>query len=93
MSTIEDIQTNLKDQKGLSQYNVEELKYVQKPLGKALYKHVGRPKSENKAHWNDKIICKICGGKFTRSARTGHDKTKVHQIYAKMNDKMRKLLI
>lgn len=33
---------------------------------------------------NDKIICQICGGNYTRHSKSKHDKTKKHQ--RRLND-------
>jgi hypothetical protein len=97
---INRIQQKLKKGKGIIAYNNEELRYLQKPLGKAIYKNainqpIGRPrKSEDeKAKPDDRIICDICQGVFTRAHRSAHKKTKVHQAYEKMNGKIQKLLL
>lgn len=92
---IKDIQKSLKEQKGLALYDIDELKYVQKPIGKALYtkKKIGRPKKDNPSQWSDKIKCDVCGNEFIRSNRSNHNKTKQHQLYLKMNDKIKKLLV
>jgi hypothetical protein len=57
-------------------------------------KSKGRPriKKEDKAKPNDIIKCVICGKLFTRSNRTKHNRTEVHQIYVKMNEKYRHLM-
>ncbi len=86
------IQDKLKNNKSLANYDVEDMKYLQKPLGKAIYKR-GRPKSDNPAKWNDRVICDVCGKEFTRSARTKHKKTQFHQAFEIMNNKLKKLLI
>jgi hypothetical protein len=84
----------IKKNKSLTQYNIEELKYVQKPLGKSLYKNkVGRPVKQEKTKPSDSVICDICGGRFIRSNRFNHKKTKKHKIYEDMNIKLRNLLI
>jgi hypothetical protein len=90
------IQKNLNYGKALTLYDDDELRYVQKPIGKAIYKNaIGRPKKkeEDKAHPNDRLICDVCGNKFIRAHRSKHKKTKVHQAYEKMNKKIQKLLI
>lgn len=55
----------------------------------------GRPKipEEKKCKPNDKLICDICGGNFTRSGRTGHNNSKKHQIYVKLTKTGRELLL
>lgn len=47
---------------------------------------------KKKAHWSDRITCKICGGEYTRSAVSAHRGTKKHQIYAKTNKKLLKIM-
>src|ERR1700677_1702569 len=93
-TSVDVLHTSIKENKGLSQYTSEELKYVQKPLGKAIYK-CRRPKKEDseKCHWSDKVKCDTCGKTFMRSARTAHNNTNFHKIHIKMNDKLKKLLI
>lgn len=44
-------------------------------------------------HHSDKIKCEYCGEIYTRSNITAHRKTKYHQAYVTMNDKIRKLLL
>lgn len=55
---------------------------------------MGRPKkAENeKAKPNDLVRCDICHGFFTRGNRGHHEKTKIHQVYEKMNDNVRRLM-
>ncbi len=92
---INEIQDEIKSGKGISLLNNDTLKYIQKPIGKSIYNNKGRPKidEENKAKYYDKVICKTCGKIFIRSNRNAHKKTKYHQIYLQMNDKLSKLLI
>lgn len=91
---IQEIQNKIDKGEALTLYSTEELKYIQKPIGKAIYKNaVGRPKKDEKAKPSDRVVCDICGGKFVRSHRWDHNKTKVHQAYSKMNDQIRKLLL
>ena len=73
---MDKIQKNLKEKKELVQCNEDELKYVQKPLGKAIYK-CGRPRKEDaeKCHWSDKVKCDTYGKTFMRSAKTWHNNT------------------
>lgn len=94
------IRKKLSEKKSLPLYEPEELKYLDKPLGKAAY--LGRKTSINdderkrkgiKANWWDRIECNICGVEFTRSARSKHNRTKQHQIYKKIDKKMRKVLL
>ncbi len=93
--SIKRIQRKIKHNKNLCDYTVEELKYVQKPIGKAIYKSkkIGRPCVDVKADPKDKLECEICGKIFIRSGRYNHNKTEYHIAHANMNDKIRKLLI
>ncbi len=77
-------------------YSNDTINYIDTSIGKALYKNaLGRPRKsiEEKANPYDRIICDVCNVKFTRSHRSGHNKTKVHQAYAKMNEKMKRFLL
>lgn len=85
-------QCELKEQKALPLYDADTIKYSQTPLGKALYTKE-KEKSTDKKHWTDRLVCDICGEKYVRSARSRHNKTKVHQKLLLMNEKMRKVLL
>lgn len=39
------------------------------------------------------VVCKICGRNYHRNNVTAHRKTKVHQAYFEMNEKIRELLL
>lgn len=93
MSFSNDLQEEIKEGKQLTQLSPEALSYVTKPIGKAFFNHKGRPKKDDKAKWNDRIKCEICGVEFTRSNRTAHNKTKTHKIYSEMNQKLKKILL
>lgn len=87
---------NIRSQKSTTILTVEELKKLEKPIQKAIYK---RPKPivknniSKKAHWNDKIECTVCGKTFTRSSRTYHNRSQYHQIHYNMNEKIKNLLL
>lgn len=55
----------------------------------------GRPvvAEEDKAKPNDRLECKVCGGSYTRAHKSSHEKTKQHQIYAKLDDDIRKVVL
>lgn len=150
---IREIQEKLKKDKVIMDYDVDELKYLQKPIGSALYDY-GASSSDDyaddyesedyesedydfdpgnssdyhseenqfaldsnsssessnqttinqtvinssstnrkkKAQWNDRLVCKICGGEYTRSAVTAHRKTNKHKIYEKAGKKFLNIL-
>lgn len=84
---IKEAQENIK--KGTQPVNmdVNTLRYLQKPLGKTLYVN------GNKKQPRDLVKCDVCGKIFTRWNRTKHNKTKHHQLYNNVNEKMRKLIL
>lgn len=93
------IQQSLKKGNSIPLLSKEELKYIQTPVGKAIYENttrsVGRPRMDDdkKCKPSDRIICEICGKKFVRSNRTGHNKTEYHNAFKNMNDKLRIILL
>lgn len=93
---IQQSQNRLKSGVSIPLLDSEDLIYLQKPIGRALYKNtLGRPRKreEDKAKPGDIIICDVCGNKFIRSHRSSHKKTKVHQAYENMNRKLIKMLL
>lgn len=92
---MENIKKNIETQKSLPLCSVEELKFIETPIGKAIYTKKGRPKKDdvNKAKWNDRVECKVCGKSFIRSGRSKHKKSQFHQAYENMHEKMRNLMI
>lgn len=89
-----DTYSNLRSGKRITLLDNDEIKKIQTPIGKAIYiNSIGRPRKEEKALPNDRLICDVCGGKFIRSHRSAHKKTKVHQAYENMNKKLSKLLL
>lgn len=40
-----------------------------------------------------KRTCQICGKEYTQSNKFNHERTQHHILYAKFNDKLRKLLL
>ena len=55
----------------------------------------GRPrKSEHdKAHYTDKMICSLCGGKFIRANQSRHKTTRIHQFAEKMDKDVKRLIM
>ena len=90
---INEIQNEIKNGTSLPLCNDDTLKYLQKPVGKALYR--GRPKKDidSKAKPNDRVKCDTCGKDFIRSNRSSHKNTKYHQLYEKVNKKMANLIL
>lgn len=87
------IRARLNLKKGIPLYENEEIEYLEKPLGKAAYLMKDNTLKKKKSHWSDRIKCNICGKEFTRSCRKSHEITKHHQTYAKLNTKMKKILL
>lgn len=95
MDDIKSHQNRLKEGYGLPLYEPNELKYIKKPIGSALYKRArGRPKKDDniKAKPNDRVRCKICGNFYTRSGKYNHEITKVCQVYARLDKNMKKII-
>lgn len=86
---ISEIKKHVIEDKNIVNYSVEQMEYIQKPIGKANY----NAETKKKAHWSDRIKCEICGKEFTRSARTKHNQTQHHQTYANLNKKLASLLL
>lgn len=146
---IREMQKKIKEDKVIMDYTEDELKYLQSPIGSALYdfgasseddlvnsdynssdydyedteefsesndnvletdtqeEYDGIPipnadsdsdscsdkkKEKRRAHWSDRLVCKICGGEYTRSAVSAHRKTNKHQIYQKAGKKFLNIL-
>ena len=82
------------------QMTPDELNTSQRPIQKAELEHYYEQESADEEeeeilppHHSDKIKCEYCGELYTRSNVTAHRKTKYHQAYVAMNDKIRKLLL
>lgn len=57
-------------------------------------KRVGRPKIPKNEHvkYNDKIVCDVCNGTYTRSNKAAHNKTNLHRRFEKINKDIRTLV-
>ena len=57
-------------------------------------KSQGRPKvaEEDKCKPNDRLTCDICHGTYIRACRSRHNKTKVHQAYENINNKLQEAI-
>ena len=90
----QEIQQKFKRNKIITDYEVEDYEYLRKPIGKSLYKNaVIEEDIKVKKLPSDRVDCEICGGNFRRSNRSAHKKTKKHQLYAKLNKKLTKMLV
>lgn len=77
-------------------YSVEELRDIKNhPLDKVRFhsKGVGGRKSSRVFDEEGYVICKICSGRYRPKNSTHHNKTKQHQIFLKLNEKMRDLIL
>jgi hypothetical protein len=97
-----ELQEIIKNDKNLANYSNETLKYVQTPIGKALFKteieeektsKLGRPKKEDRVKWSDRMICPICSRSILRSNQSSHKKSQYCQAHKRMNDNVRKMLL
>lgn len=79
--------------KNILNYDSEKLDYViNSTIGRNIYTNTNKcPRGKSKP--NDRIECNICGKIITRSARTNHNKTKVHKIYENAGKNFRELLL
>ena len=41
----------------------------------------------------DILICQLCGEKYTRSNKSNHNKSKIHQKFAVLNDDIRIFMV
>ncbi len=88
------MQDNLLKGEPLGNYSVNELKYVQKPVGRNIYKTgMGRPRKEEHVSYLDKVTCKICGKTVSRSNQSNHKKSQYHMAHERMNKKIREVLL
>lgn len=93
-SNIKNTQEKLRNSNNLLDLDAETLRYGMKPIGKAIIRGRPKKKEDEKAKPSDKVKCDICGETFIRSNRYNHNKkNKVHQAYAKMNSKMKNILL
>jgi hypothetical protein len=102
MNDIKNIQNRLKEGKAITNYDVNEIKYMMRPIGNAIYeqskdidkdKNKDIDKNKNKKKWDDILICDICNKNYTRSNKSQHNKSVIHIEYSKINKKLRDILI
>jgi formylmethanofuran dehydrogenase subunit E len=76
-------------------YDRDEIKYIGYPIGQQLYKRAIEENREIKPKKMpyDNIECTVCGEIVKRHYQSHHKKTRLCQVYAKMNVKLRDLLI
>ena len=93
MASIKKSQQAIRDDGFILNYDDDTLKYIQKPIGKALQRGRPRKPEEEKGKPSDRIVCKLCHREFVRSNRSHHDKTERHKLYARVNQKLAKLVL
>lgn len=93
------IQKNIKSQPFLPHLSDNELKYIKTPMGKALHNYSTKninlePQlvEKQKTTWADRVKCPVCNIVFTRSCRTAHNRSKIHNAYLQMDSKMKKFM-
>jgi hypothetical protein len=95
--SIETLKKRLQAGEELIKYNSDELNYVTKPIGKAIYEGAQYEKHEKpkRKKWNpaERVTCELCGKEYSRSARSQHSKTQVHLAYKVVNDKLKELML
>jgi hypothetical protein len=82
---LKKVHNELKSGKSLIDCEMDTLKYIKKPVGRALYEG-------GKAKPDDRIKCQVCGKVFTRWNRSQHNKTQYHKIYLKVESQFKKFL-
>lgn len=85
--------------KELVLFDETELEKIQKPINKATYKseyyHENDIIHKKKVRFdpNERIICTLCSGKYTRSNKYHHENTKLCKAHRKFNDKLKKVFL
>ncbi len=95
--------------KNVSDFSDGALEYIKTVVGGAYFKRYhGEEKKEDvvlkkvepkvkrgkgNAHHSDVLTCDLCKQTYTRSHITQHRKTKVHQAYQNINDRLKNMFI
>ena len=85
----------IKENKNLiNDYSVQEIKEIKKKqMPKILFNHNAKRTSKRIIDDEGYVTCEICSGKYTPKNGTAHRKTQKHILLAKLNTKMRDLII
>lgn len=86
------IRKRLGEQKGIALYDNEDIKYLDTTVGKAVYTTKKKSNGAKKL-WSDRVKCKVCGTEYTRSSASRHNKTRHHQDFLSINEKMRDIML
>lgn len=96
---LDDIKKRLRNGPEIINCDVDELKYIKKPVGKSIYKYAIEEKQQRKLRRNkayipgERITCDLCGVEYTRSNKCFHERTKYHITYKIVNDKLKQLIL
>jgi hypothetical protein len=99
---IQKIQNRLKQAEEVINYDVDELEYLTKPIGKAIYeknsdikntRHNRNYKAKKIWDSHERVKCDLCGVEYRRSNKSYHEKSKNHLVYKKINDKFKQLIL
>jgi hypothetical protein len=95
INKINQAKKQIQEEEYMLNYDNDTLNYSLKPIGKALSRGRGRPPmpEEEKAKPSDRIICELCHKEFIRSNRSSHNKSERHKLYAKVNQKLMKVML
>jgi hypothetical protein len=91
--SIRTIQDNLRKGDPIGNYSTTELKYLEKPLGKNIYKHATEEQQDEYKRYLDKVKCKVCGKITSRCNQSQHKKSQYHMAHERMNKKIREVLL
>jgi hypothetical protein len=95
MASKKVMQKKFKQDKCVSDYDVDELDYLANPLGKANFKQPIKKEIVKKVPnkpWTEKVKCEVCNKEYSRSGVTSHRGTKLHQYKLSMSQKFIGLL-
>lgn len=88
-------QNELRSGKHLTEISDEAVKYLKKPIGKAIYR--GKLDDINnkikKADVRDRIKCPLCNKEYTRWNKSHHEKTQYHKMADNIVSKITKFLV
>lgn len=100
------LQESLEIGRSIQLLSNEEVKYLYKPIGNAIYCHatdptniindnilVDKTKTRRYARYDDRLECLVCGKIYARSSVTSHRKTQFHQFHAKAQRKFRDIIV
>ena len=90
---VGEIQDKIKGSKNIVDYDEMEMRYLQRPIGSALYKGRPRKPESERAKPTDRITCKICGKEYFRSGSAKHKLTKYHILHEDLNKKLMRILL